>query len=110
MLRPYSQLKQEIYLAPTQSVRANLHSIKTFIIAFSVFFLICLVISFTLHAVVYYMLNIHLHAAPTVNILKPMIFSLVLTSITGFIVLIKSSILRKNTFNFPMIKAFQPKK
>ncbi|HCU06069.1 MAG TPA: hypothetical protein DIC42_00570 [Holosporales bacterium] len=110
MLRPYSQLKQEVYLAPTQSVRANLYSIKTFIIAFILFFFLCLIISFTLHVVAHYGLNIRFQSTSTVNILNPLTFSVVLSTITGFIVLIKSSILRKVTFNFPMIKAFQPKK
>lgn len=114
MLRPYSQLKQAVYLAPTQSVRANLYSIKTFVFAFIVFFLICLVISLTLHSiahysVTYYRLNIHLQSASSTNMFHPLIFSFVLSSITGFIVLIQSPVLRKVTFNFPMIKAFQPR-
>jgi hypothetical protein len=109
MLKPYSQLKQKVYLAPKQSVRANLASIKTFFMAFTVFFLICLSISFALHAIAYYNLNMHLQSAFTTNILNLLIFSLVLSSMTGFIVLIKSSLLRKVTFNFPMIKAFKPK-
>ena len=109
MLRPYSQLKQEVYLAPKQSVRADLSSMKTFTVAFIVFFCSCLALTFIMQSAILYGLGFKLQSAMFHSTLNPLTFSVVLSTVTGLIVFIQSSILRKVTFNFPMIKAFQPK-
>ncbi|PIZ32376.1 MAG: hypothetical protein COY39_05740 [Alphaproteobacteria bacterium CG_4_10_14_0_8_um_filter_37_21] len=110
MLRPYSQLKQEVYLAPKQSVRADLSSVKTFAIALSIFFCICLTLTFIAQSSLFHGFGIHVQPVVYRKTLNPFIFSAVLSTATGLIVFVQSSILRKVTFNFPMIKAFQPKK
>ena len=109
MLRPYSQLKQEIYLAPKQSVRADLSSIKTFTVAFVIFFCTCLIANFTIQSTLRYGLGGNSQLKTIGSTLNPFTCSVVLSFVTGLIVFMQSSVLRKVTFNFPMIKAFQPK-
>ena len=109
MLRPYSQLKQEVYLAPNQSVRADLSSMKTFTVAFIVFFCSCLTLTFIMQSAIVYGLGLRPQSVIFHSTLNPPSFAIVLSIVTALIVFIQSSILRKVTFNFPMIKAFQPK-
>lgn len=105
MLRPYSQLKQEFYLAPKQSARADLSSIKTFVIALFIFTCTCFIIC----SVALYGFSAYFQPVMPRNMLNLFILSVVLSSIIGLVVFMQSSVFRKITFKFPMIKAFQPK-
>ncbi|MDP2193652.1 MAG: hypothetical protein Q8K36_03925 [Alphaproteobacteria bacterium] len=109
MLSSQVKAHKQVYPAARQSVKSDLMSIRTFCGAYFLFFSFTLCLFLILNGLLHYYGLTHYLGPITLEILHPVTSALILSSLSGTIVLMQSPVICPVHFNFPMIKAYRNK-